>query len=87
MKRQSVNPRPTRSVAWRSTSISKFQRERLAAAGLDPKEVPDDQEFRFLRLPEVMRLLGLPRSSVYRAVSDGLLEPPVPLGSRTTNQP
>jgi predicted DNA-binding transcriptional regulator AlpA len=73
--------RPTRSVAWRSTSIVKFQRQRLADAGLDPREVADG-EFRFMRIAEVKHRLGVSTSSVYRFVSAGLLEPPVPLGPR-----
>jgi predicted DNA-binding transcriptional regulator AlpA len=53
------------AVAWTSTSISQWQRERVAAGGGDPAVVPEPP-FRFLRLPEVKQLTGLSRSSLYR---------------------
>lgn len=40
------------------------------------------QDFRFLRLPEVMSLTGLSRSSVYLAVNRGTFPAPVKLGAR-----
>jgi prophage regulatory protein len=40
------------------------------------------QDLRFLRLPEVMLLTGLSRSSVYLAVSRGSFPAPVKLGAR-----
>jgi prophage regulatory protein len=56
-------------------------KDRLAAAGLDPATVPDE-EFRLWRLKEVCRRVGLSTSSIYRKVSDGTFPAPVPLGER-----
>jgi len=41
----------------------------------------------FLRLPEVCRRTGKPRSTVYRDIKDGLLPPPVRIGDRASAWP
>lgn len=43
-----------------------------------------DAEIRLLRLPEVMRRLGMARASVYAAVKRGDLAPPVKLSARSS---
>jgi predicted DNA-binding transcriptional regulator AlpA len=69
-----------RAVGWTSTSVSEWQRERVAAAGGDPTVVPEPP-FRFLRMPEVRRLTGLSRSSLYRLCAEKRFPAPVPLSS------
>ena len=73
----------THAVAWSSTSIAQWQRDRIAAAGGDPSIVPESP-FRFLRLQEVMQLTGLSRSAVYKLMEDKRFPPNVPLSFRTT---
>jgi hypothetical protein len=50
------------AVAWPSTDIRQWQRDRLIAAGADERIVestfPTDKEFRFLRRKEVERVCG-----------------------------
>ena len=70
----------SRAVGWTSSSISKWQRERIAAAGGDPTVVPE-LPFRFLRLPEVKQLTGLSRSSLYRMCAEKKFPAPLPLSS------
>ena len=69
-----------RAVAWPSTAIIEWQRERIAAVGGDPSIVPE-APFRFLRLPEVKQLTGLSRSSLYRLCAEKRFPAPVPLCS------
>jgi predicted DNA-binding transcriptional regulator AlpA len=76
-----TRPRPTRSVAWTSASIINWSRDRLAAAGRDPREIKDEP-FTFLRIREVKRRTGLSVASIYRMVSEGSFPRPVPLGHR-----
>jgi predicted DNA-binding transcriptional regulator AlpA len=75
--KRKIIPR-ARAVAWASTVITEWQRERIIAAGGDPSIVPD-APFRFVRLPEVKQLTGLSRSSLYRMVSEARFPAPVPL--------
>lgn len=67
-----------RAVAWPSTVIAEWQRERIRAAGGDTSVVPD-VPFRFVRLPELKTLTGLSRSSLYRLISESRFPAPVPL--------
>lgn len=41
----------------------------------------------FLRLPDVSKRTGKPRSTIYKEVSDGLLPPPVRIGERSSGWP
>jgi prophage regulatory protein len=41
------------------------------------------KNMRLLRLPEVMNITGLPRSSLYQAVRLGTFPRPIQLGART----
>jgi prophage regulatory protein len=45
------------------------------------------QPERLLRMPEVEKLCGLKRSSIYRRVSDGTFVRPVSLGGRAVGFP
>ena len=74
--------RRVHAVAWSSTSIAQWQRDRIAAAGGDPSIVPESP-FRFLRLREVMQLTGLSRSAVYKLMEERRFPPNVPLSFRT----
>ena len=47
-----------------------------------PLPVDDDPQRRLARLPTVLKLTGLGRSTIYRWVADGLFPPPVRLGPR-----
>lgn len=74
----STVPSSARAVAWPSSAITRWQRERIAAAGGDASIVPE-APFRFLRLPEVKQLTGLSRSSLYRLCAEKKFPLPVPL--------
>lgn len=74
-----------RAVAWPSTAITQWQRERIAAAGGDPSIVPESP-FRFLRLESVKTLTGLSRSSVYRLISEQRFPAPIPLCTAVEQQ-
>lgn len=37
---------------------------------------------KILRLPEVMKIIGLRRSTIYRKISEGSFPRPIPLGER-----
>lgn len=71
--------KPPRAKAWRSPDILKWQRDVVAAAGGDPSVV-GDEPFRFLRLPEVERRVGLKRTTIYRKIGEGSFPSPVTLG-------
>lgn len=43
--------------------------------------------YKFLRARDVQKETGLPRSSLYHAISEGLLPPPVRLGARAVAWP
>jgi predicted DNA-binding transcriptional regulator AlpA len=74
-----VHSRPARAVAWASTDITRWMREQIAAAGGDPSSVPDE-EFRFIRLRELKRRVGLGHSSIYRKIAAGEFPRSVTLG-------
>lgn len=44
--------------------------------------MPNDREKRLIREPEVKRISGLSRSSIYRRIQDRLFPAPVSLGGR-----
>lgn len=66
------------SVAWTSVDITEWQRACVERSGGDPNKVPE-MPFQFLRLPEVIRRTGLPRSTIYRKMSEGKFPKPVKL--------
>ncbi|MBT9611914.1 MAG: AlpA family phage regulatory protein [Burkholderiales bacterium] len=47
----------------------------------------DLSEMRCVRLPEVISLLGLSRSSIYLQISDGLFPPPIHMSARCSAWP
>jgi predicted DNA-binding transcriptional regulator AlpA len=69
-----------RAVGFASVDIVAYQRARIAEAGGDPAQVPDEP-FRFLRLPEVVNRIGLSRSSIYRGISEKTFPAPYVLGA------
>jgi prophage regulatory protein len=50
-----------------------------------PQEIPQPE--RLLRMPEVEKLCGLKRSSIYRRVAEGSFDRPVSLGGRAVGFP
>lgn len=75
-----TSPGRHRAVAWSSTAVTKWMRDRIAAAGGDPSEIPDEP-VAFWRLPTVVSRTGLSRPSIYRLVSLGQFPRGVPLSS------
>lgn len=76
-----MNPRiyeSPRSVAWPSTVITAWIRERVVASGGDPAVVPDEP-FTMLRRPEVQRRVGLSGPTIYRRIKAGTFPAPIAL--------
>ena len=67
-----------RSVGWPSSAIEDYQRGLIAAAGQDPRQVPNEP-FRIMRLPEVRQRVALSTSTIYRGISDGTFPRPIPI--------
>lgn len=63
------NPSP-RGIAWPSTAVIAWMRERVAAAGCDPSVIPDEP-VRFWRVKEVMARTGLKRTTLWRRMKSG----------------
>jgi predicted DNA-binding transcriptional regulator AlpA len=76
--KSSMVVRPARAVAWPSSVVIGWMRERLAAAGGDPGSIPDEP-FRYWRLPEVEQRIGVRRSTVYRWIASRQFPPPLTL--------
>ena len=62
----------------------------------DEKEPEDEEELedgddlealRLLRLPQVLRMVGLSKSTVYRLIKEGLFPKPVAIGPRSVGWP
>jgi predicted DNA-binding transcriptional regulator AlpA len=53
-------------------------RERVAAGGGDPTDIPDEP-VRFWRLPEVIERTSMGRTTIWRRVRDGQFPKPVTL--------
>lgn len=49
---------------------------------IDPSPLADDAQRVLARLPTVLKVTGLGRSTIYRWVADGSFPPPVRLGPR-----
>jgi prophage regulatory protein len=49
---------------------------------IDPSPLADDVQRVLARLPTVLKMTGLGRSTIYRWVADGSFPPPVRLGPR-----
>jgi predicted DNA-binding transcriptional regulator AlpA len=67
-----------RMVAWPSTAITAWLRERLQSAGADPASVPDEP-FRLLRRDEVLHRCGISSPTLYRRMRRGKFPRPVSL--------
>lgn len=77
-KSHSLTERPARAVAWPSSAVIAWMRDRLAAAGGDPSSIPDEP-FRYWRLPEVEQRVGVRRSTVYRWIASRQFPAPLTL--------
>jgi predicted DNA-binding transcriptional regulator AlpA len=71
----SQNPR---AVRWLSPAVLRWLRDRVAAAGGDPADVPD-VPFRMLPLSEVKKLTGLSTSTLYRMQAAGEFPKAIPV--------
>lgn len=78
-KRSSRAPTWPRAVAWPSTAIIRWMRERVSGAGGDPDDIPDISPVRFLRVPEVLQLIGVCTSTLYRMINAGEFPRPIPI--------
>jgi hypothetical protein len=63
---------------WESPGIMDWLRGQQIAAGRDPSIVKGE-EFRYLRLPEVIRLTSLSKTSIYRQINAGRFPRPIKL--------
>lgn len=79
------SPPSPRAAAWVSILIVRWMRERLAAAGGDPSEIPD-VPLEMWRLPEVKRRTSLSRASIYRLAALGQFPKPVSLSAPTSSK-
>jgi predicted DNA-binding transcriptional regulator AlpA len=70
-----------RAVAWPSTAVIAWLRDRVVASGGDPAVIPDEPAAMW-RIPEVERRTGLSRASVYRMAGAGEFPKPVRLSVR-----
>ena len=75
--KKSAKP-PCRATGVPSTNIVNYVREQVEAAGGDPADVPD-VPFHMMRMPEIVRFVGLSRASIYRRMARGEFPRPVPL--------
>jgi predicted DNA-binding transcriptional regulator AlpA len=67
-----------RAVRWPSPGVLRWCRERIAAAGGQPDDVPD-VPFQFLRLAAVKQLTGLSTSTIYRMQAAGEFPRAIPV--------
>jgi predicted DNA-binding transcriptional regulator AlpA len=73
---------PVRAVAWWSPDVAAWMQACLRSGGRDVA-IPFEPAPRFLKLPEVRRITGLSRSSLYRKIADGKFPRPIRLGGGT----
>lgn len=84
-KKRRGNPHPKppsvshRTSAWLSSAVYAWVRERIAAAGGDPTQIPEEQFPRLMRLPEVVRVCGVSQASIYAWGKEGKFPRPIPL--------
>ena len=78
MPRHTLSSPPSRAVAWPSTVVLRWMRERIVAAGGDPAVIPDEPACMW-RLREVVRRTGYSRSTLYRLADAGKFPRPVAL--------
>jgi predicted DNA-binding transcriptional regulator AlpA len=69
-----------RAVAWPSTAVITWMRDRIAASGGDPTLIPDEPPS-FWRLRVVMQRTGLARPTLYRLAAQGQFPKPVRLSA------
>ena len=74
------------ATAWTSASVLTWMRTRVAAAGGNPLDIPDEPSS-FWRLREVERRVGLSRPTIYRLAAAGRFPKPIPLsGARSAER-
>ena len=69
-----------RAVAWPSTAVIAWMRDRVTASGGDPALIPDEPAALW-RLRTVMERTGLARPTLYRLVAAGQFPKSVRLSS------
>ncbi len=69
-----------RAVAWASTAVIAWMRDRITASGGDPALIPDEPAS-FWRLRVVMQRTGLARPTLYRLAAQGQFPKPVRLSA------
>jgi predicted DNA-binding transcriptional regulator AlpA len=72
-----------RAVAWPSTAVIAWMRERIAESGGDPSLIPDEPTALW-RLRVVMQRTGLARPTLYRLAARGQFPRPVRLSGPKT---
>lgn len=76
-----MTPLPlNRAVAWPSTAVIAWMRDRITASGGDPALIPDEPPA-FWRLRVVMQRTGLARPTLYRLAAQGQFPKPVRLSA------
>lgn len=74
-----------RAVAWLSTAVIAWLRDRVVASGGDPAVIPDEPAAMW-RIPEVERRTGLSRATVYRMAGAGEFPRPIRLSVRPSER-
>lgn len=69
-----------RAVAWPSTAVIAWMRNRIEASGGDPSLIPDEPPALW-RLRIVMERTGLARPTLYRLAAQGQFPKPVRLSA------
>jgi len=72
-----------RAVAWPSTAVIAWMRQRIAENGGDPTLIPDEPAALW-RLRTVMARTGLARPTLYRLAAQGQFPKPVRLSAPAT---
>jgi predicted DNA-binding transcriptional regulator AlpA len=70
-----------RAVAWSSAAVLRWMRERVAASGGDPADIPDEPASLW-RVDVVEDRTGLSRATIYRMATAGEFPRPVRLSVR-----
>lgn len=78
---QSGTPTPSpRAVAWPSTVVLAWMRNRVTASGGDPSAIPDEPTALW-RLRTVIERTGLSRPTIYRLAALGQFPRGIPLST------